>query len=119
MLILRYLKKRTFTISIGTVAAALFLNIFLNWLLIPKFGYLAAAYTTMIGYLALLGFHYWIVRRTAKEFDGVYNKKFFGTYYSGTYLCGNGNVGIIQSVDFAYYIFGDICSSIKWFDIKK
>lgn len=43
----------------------------------------------------------------------------FGTYYSGTYLCGNGNVGIIQSVDFAYYIFGDICSSIKWFDIKK
>lgn len=67
-------QKKTFTISIGTVSAAL-LNVVLNRLMIPRFGYLAAAYTTMIGYLALLGFHYWIVRRTAKEYLHVYNRK--------------------------------------------
>lgn len=88
-------KKRTFTISIGTVAAAL-LNIFLNWLLIPKFGYLAAAYTTMIGYLALLGFHYWIVRRTAKEFDGVYNKKFLALTIVGLTFAGMGMLGLYR-----------------------
>lgn len=67
-------QKKTFTISIGTISAA-GLNILLNRLLIPQFGYVAAAYTTTVGYLALLGFHYLIVRYTAKEYLGIYHKK--------------------------------------------
>lgn len=67
-------QKKTFMISIGTVSAA-GLNILLNRLLIPEFGYVAAAYTTTVGYLALLLFHYLIVRYTAKEYLGIYHKK--------------------------------------------
>lgn len=66
-------QKKTFTISIGTISAAL-LNLLLNRLLIPKFGYLAAAYTTAIGYLALLIFHYLIVWYTAKEYLQFYHR---------------------------------------------
>jgi O-antigen/teichoic acid export membrane protein len=68
-------EKKTFTISIGTTAAAA-LNIFLNWLFIPKYGYMAAAYTTMVGYFALLVFHYVIVKKTAKEYADIYEDRF-------------------------------------------
>lgn len=67
--------KRTFSISLGTIAAAA-LNLFLNWLFIPQYGYIAAAYTTMIGYAALLVFHYYIVKKTLKKYSGLYETKF-------------------------------------------
>lgn len=68
-------EKKTFTISIGTMAAAA-LNLFLNWVFIPRYGYIAAAYTTMAGYFALLLFHYYIVNKIAKEYSNIYDKKF-------------------------------------------
>lgn len=67
--------KKTVTISIGTFMAAL-LNIGLNTIFIPKYGYIAAAYTTMVGYLALFVFHYLIVRFTVKELSNLYDLKF-------------------------------------------
>ena len=53
--------KKTKWVSIGTVIAAL-INLLLNWIFIPKFGYIAAAYTTLFSYLLLLGIHYLITR---------------------------------------------------------
>lgn len=50
-----YLKKQT-RIALATVIAAV-LNLGLNYLLIPRYGYVAAAYTTLFGYLFLLVFH--------------------------------------------------------------
>ena len=50
-----YLKKQT-RIAIATMISAA-LNLGLNYLLIPRFGYIAAAYTTLFGYLFLLVFH--------------------------------------------------------------
>ena len=50
-----YLKKQT-RIAVGTVLAAA-LNIVLNIIFVPRYGYIAAAYTTLIGYLVLLVFH--------------------------------------------------------------
>lgn len=67
--------KKTFIISIGTMAAAM-LNLFLNYLFIPRYGYAAASYTTMTGYLALLIFHYYIVKITLKEYIDMYDRKF-------------------------------------------
>lgn len=67
--------KKTYTISIGTMAAAA-LNLLLNWIFIPKFGYIAAAYTTMAGYGALLLFHYCIVRISIREYSNIYEKRF-------------------------------------------
>ncbi len=53
--------KKTIYVSIGTVAAAV-LNIVLNLIFIPQYGYVAAAYTTLVSYFALFIVHYLITR---------------------------------------------------------
>lgn len=50
-------EKKTKYISLGTIAAAV-LNIVLNLIFIPIFGYIAAAYTTLAGFAALVLLHY-------------------------------------------------------------
>lgn len=66
-------KKKTFLISIGTIAAAL-LNIPLNYIFVRMFGYVAAAYTTMFCYAMLFVFHYLIVKRL--QIHHVYDNRF-------------------------------------------
>ena len=58
---LEYYNKKTAFISVGTVLAAA-LNFILNIIFIKKFGYKAAAYTTLFSYFALFIFH-WIIAR--------------------------------------------------------
>ncbi|ADO76487.1 oligosaccharide flippase family protein [Halanaerobium praevalens] len=52
-----FYRKKTLLISTATLLAGL-INIGLNYWLIPKFGYVAAAYTTLISYMILFIFHY-------------------------------------------------------------
>lgn len=59
---LEYYHKKTRYISLGTISAAL-LNLVLNYFAILNFGYKAAAYTTLVSYLALFCFHLLIARR--------------------------------------------------------
>ena len=59
---LEQLKKKTAGMAFASVAAAL-LNYILNAIFIPKFGYVAAAYTTLAGYLFLLIAHMFLVHR--------------------------------------------------------
>lgn len=63
-------EKKTMGMAMATIVAAI-INGILNYLLIPRFGYIAAAYTTLIGYVCLLGMHYMLVRRMglAKIYD--------------------------------------------------
>lgn len=67
-------EKKTFGISIRTLIAAL-LNLVLNVLLVPVFGYVAAAYTTLLGYVLLFFMH----ALSAKKLGAAkyYNYKFF------------------------------------------
>lgn len=51
-----YYYKKTKLIAIATTAAAV-LNIILNLIFIPRYGYVAAAYTTVVCYLAYLLIH--------------------------------------------------------------
>lgn len=53
-------------VAIASVCAAL-LNIVLNYLFIPKIGYLAAGYTTLISYIATMILHFVFLKRTLKE----------------------------------------------------
>lgn len=53
-----YYKKVIF-IPIGTISAAI-INIALNALLLPQYGYIAASYTTMVSYFLLMLYH-WLV----------------------------------------------------------
>lgn len=66
-------KKKTLGMAIATVIAA-FINYVLNFLLIPRYGYLAAAYTTLIGYVCLLAIHMYLVWRL--KLNAIYNYKF-------------------------------------------
>lgn len=63
-------EKKTVGMALASVSAAA-LNYFLNALLIPEYGYIAAAYTTLIGYLWLALAHMLLVRRLGMS--KVYN----------------------------------------------
>ena len=65
--------KKTVGMAFGTIAAAL-INIGLNWLLIPRYGYIAAAYTTLVGYACLLVIHFFLAKRTG--YSRAYDTKF-------------------------------------------
>lgn len=67
-----HLKKTKF-VPIGTVIAAI-VNIMLNALFIPVFGYVAAAYTTFASYLILMLAHFLYTRFILKV--KMYNDKF-------------------------------------------
>ena len=60
-----FYEKKTKNIAFITIVAGA-LNVSLNYLLIPKFGYSAAAWTTLISYVALFVLHYsnvkWIIK---------------------------------------------------------
>lgn len=56
-----YYEKKMY-ITIGTVITAL-INMILNYLFIPRFGYIAAAYTTLFSYLGYGFFHVVIAKR--------------------------------------------------------
>ncbi len=66
-------KKKTIGMAIASVSAAL-LNYGLNAFFIPRFGYIAAAYTTLAGYLWLLAAHMFLVKRLG--YDKTYDYKF-------------------------------------------
>lgn len=65
-------KKKTVGMAFASVSAAL-LNLILNYVFIPRFGYTAAAYTTLAGYLWLLVIHMVLVARLG--YAGVYSYK--------------------------------------------
>lgn len=60
--VVEYYYKKTQYIAIGTVSAAL-INIILNAVFIPRFGYIAAAYTTLVSYFLYFIFHSFISKR--------------------------------------------------------
>lgn len=61
-----YFYKKTGYISIGTFIAAI-INIGLNLILLPRYGYGAAAYTTLISYIFLFIFHWFSMKKMCKE----------------------------------------------------
>ena len=65
--------KKTVGMAVASTSAAV-LNLVLNLWLIPKFGYIAAAYTTLASYFWLLVFHMILVRRM--RLGKIYDYKF-------------------------------------------
>ncbi len=58
-------------VMIASVSGAL-LNILLNALLLPRYGMIAAAYTTMVSYLGFMLMHYFFMRRVLTS-NGIQN----------------------------------------------
>ncbi len=68
-----YLKKQKM-IAVGTICAAM-LNVILNILLVPRYGYIMAAYTTLFGYFCLVLFHCCSIKVLKKS--EWFNNKFY------------------------------------------
>ena len=62
-----YFHEKTNFIAMGTAGAAV-MNIVLNAICIPRFGYVAAAYTTLATYLLYFAVHYLLARMIQKEY---------------------------------------------------
>lgn len=79
--------KKTYLISIGTVSAAA-VNILLNFIFIDTFGYIGAAYATLICYALLMFCHYYIVRKmkVSKMYDNMFNFIMLGAMMLATML---------------------------------
>ncbi|MCY6483569.1 oligosaccharide flippase family protein [Clostridium aestuarii] len=83
---LEFYMKKTYLISIGTISAGI-LNIILNYIFIPKLGYIASAWTTLISYIVLFIYHYIMANR-------MHSKKIFEAKYFGLsivfmlFVCG-------------------------------
>lgn len=67
-----YYFGKTKYIAVGTMLAAI-VNIVLNYLFIGKFGYVAAAYTTLITYILYFLFHYFLAKKITGKF--IYSNK--------------------------------------------
>lgn len=73
---IEFYKKRTMSVATATVIATV-LNIILNFIFIPmmpKYGYIVAAYTTLVGYAVLFVLHYYLVKFMDMSF--VYDIKY-------------------------------------------
>ncbi len=77
--------KKTGIVSVGTLIAAVF-NIVTNLIFLPIFGYGAAAYTTMAGFIMLLLLHYAISRKYG--FTKIYDNRFTFMVMTGMMLLG-------------------------------
>lgn len=62
-----YYYEKTHYVTIATIAGAV-LNIALNAVFIPKFGFVAAGYTTLVCYILYAFAHYFFMRKVLKQF---------------------------------------------------
>ena len=56
--------------AVASIGAAI-LNVILNYIFIPVFGYMAAGYTTLVSYLIFAAFHYWFMKIICRKNDYV------------------------------------------------
>lgn len=69
---IEFYHKKSWWIAFSTIISAS-VNIALNYMLIPQFGYIGASYTTLISHLVLIGMHYFGYRKCHPE--RIYNDK--------------------------------------------
>ncbi|MCY6370503.1 lipopolysaccharide biosynthesis protein [Clostridium ganghwense] len=84
---LEFYAKKTYLISIGTFGAG-FTNIFLNYLFIPRYGYEAGAWTTLVSYVLLFIYHYIMAKIISEE--KIFEIKYF--IYSIVFVSGVGYI---------------------------
>lgn len=80
--------KKQKNIAFSTLIAAI-INIVLNWIFIRKYGYIAAAYTTLVGYLTLFIMHFIVVKMMKKDkwYDTLFNVVFILFFITYMFVC--------------------------------
>ncbi len=72
---IEYFFEKTNYTMIGTMSAAC-INIVLNYIFIPRYGYVAAAYKTLATYFLYFLFHYFLSKRIVGRY--IYSNKVIG-----------------------------------------
>ena len=111
-----YFYGETYIISLGTFIAAI-ANIVLNYLFIPKYGYIASAYTTLIGYAMMLVYHFLIVKFKLHK-DHFFPSKWF---FLLIIILVFSQIGIVQIYEFRlirYFIIALYGGAIYWITVK-
>ena len=96
---IEFFRKKNIYISLATILATI-INIGLNLILLPKYGYIIAAYTTVIGYIVLALAHYLIVKFVLHE----------QTLYDRTHIFVNLLICLIMMI---LSIISYICSGVR------
>ena len=111
-----YFYGETYIISIGTFLAAV-INLGLNFVFIPIYGYIAAAYTTLVGYAVMMVYHFCIVKFKLKK-DFIFPTKWY-LFIIG--LLTVLQIGIVEIYDLyviRYIIIVAYAVIIIWMEIK-
>ena len=118
-----YIKQTKF-IAVGTISAAV-MNVLINWLLIPRYGMYAAAFSTLCAYIILFFMHFALVKIKYKHTDYPFSYNVIGigvvTLISIiTYIFIN-NLFIRWGIILIILVIGAylVIRNIKQFDIKK
>lgn len=108
-------EKKTIGMAVATAIAAL-TNIGLNIIFIPLFGFIAAAYTTLVGYMLLTIIHFYLVKNM--KLQNIFNTKFIvvsallvGSLTAGITILYSLN--IIRRVIIVLYVISIIVLVIK------
>ena len=94
--------RKTVGMAFASVSAAA-LNYILNMLFIPRFGYIAAAYTTLVGFLWLLIIHMLLVKLYG--YSQVYSYKYVGVMVVLAFIVTIG-VNLLYSYTIVRYLVG-------------
>lgn len=111
-------EKKTFGISVRTLIAA-FLNLGLNILLVPIFGYEAAAYTTLVGYILLFFMHATAAKKIGATRYYDYRFFFIIACLSVGMMCCFLVIGQITALRFAIIVLSVIISIVSIFVKRK
>ena len=97
-----YFYGKTKCIAVGSMLAA-GLNVVLNYIFIPRFGYIAAAYTTLVTYILYFVFHYYFSVRI--HGSSVFDIKKLTLINAGMILTGAAGIAL-QNYFFVRLIIG-------------
>lgn len=100
---IEFFYKKTSRIAVGTVIAAL-LNIALNYIFIPIFGYIVAAYTTLVGYAVMFAFHYVQAKKIEKR--DLYDVRFIICLITVVFIICTIVAGLYNTTIVRYIITG-------------
>ena len=111
-----YFYGETYIISLGTLIAAV-INVGLNFVLIPQYGYIAAAYTTLIGYVVMLIYHFCIVKFKLNK-DFIFPTEWFLILISTLTILQVGIVALYDLFIIRYIIIAVYAVVFCWLGIK-
>lgn len=107
----QFYNKKTKWISLVTAIGAI-INIVLNYVLIPVFGYYAAGYTTLFGYIVYAGLHYLLMAKICKSEMGIlppYNWKKCLLYSISFMAIGLSFIPLYGNIVIRYLVIVVIC----------